>query len=158
MLHPMYNHNGYRHDLALLKMDAPVNTSIYVPICLPALNTTYIGTEVWVLGWGHTQENGELSDTLQELKMTVAEDKVCSHFPGEELCAGGIRGKDSCQGDSGGPLQSYNNVTGTWSLAGITSRGQGCAREGLYGVYTKIPREYKFEIDNEHIYLAHQTT
>ena len=148
MLHPKYNHKkSKRHDLALLKMDAPVNTSVYVPICLPGLDTKYIGTEVWVLGWGHTQEGGAVSDTLQELKMTVVEDHVCSnHFPGEELCAGGDRGKDSCQGDSGGPLQSYNKVTGTWNLAGVTVRGQGCAIEGFYGVYTKIPREYKWEM------------
>ena len=85
--------------------------------------------------------------------MTVVEDKVCqewlqgsnngtSHFPGEEqLCAGGTSGEDSCQGDSGGPLQIEDEQGIT--LAGITSFGDGCAREGTYGVYTNIPREYE---------------
>ncbi len=131
-------------------MDTQVKTSVYVPICLPLPYTNYTGSEVWVLGWGHTQEDGQLSDTLQELKMTVVGNKVCQeamlrntadyHNPEEELCAGGYIGKDSCQGDSGGPLQ-IEDEQGDWTLAGITSWGHGCAREGLYGVYTNIPRE-----------------
>ena len=135
-------------------MDTPVKTSVYVPICLPTPKTDFTGSEVWVLGWGHTREWGKLSDTLQELKMTAVEDKVCQealqgnknstdHFPGF-LCAGGNSGEDSCQGDSGGPLQIEDEQGIT--LAGITSFGDGCAREGTYGVYTNIPREYEREM------------
>ena len=83
--------------------------------------------------------------------MTVVEENVCqewlqgnnnstAHFPGF-LCAGGNSGEDSCQGDSGGPLQIEDEQGIT--LAGITSFGDGCAREGTYGVYTNIPREYE---------------
>ena len=86
-----------------MKLATPVNTSVYVPTCLPAPDTDYTGSDVWVLGWGRTQEGGAVSDTLQELEMAVVEDEVCYEamsgdtFPGEQLCAGGERGKDGCQ-------------------------------------------------------------
>ena len=69
--HPDYDDWTFRNDLALLKLATPVNTSVYVPTCLPAPDTDYTGSNVWVLGWGRTQEGGEVSDTLQELEMAV---------------------------------------------------------------------------------------
>ncbi len=54
-------------------------------------------------------------------------------------------GKDSCQGDSGGPLWAWvkvKQVDGEESkravLIGVVSRGEGCARRGLPGVYTRV--------------------
>ena len=57
------------------------------------------------------------------------------------LCAGDPGGKiDSCQGDSGGPLvcKVYDNTIGEdiWYLWGSISWGVGCARKGLYGVFS----------------------
>ena len=154
MYHPEYNDVTMRNDLALLMLDTPVDTSVYVPTCLPASDTNYTGSVAWVLGWGHTRDGGNLADILQELRMTIVHDEQCfismyndtKIFPGEQLCAGGEAGKDTCQGDSGGPLQRYNTERNSWDLAGVTSWGKGCAVEGLYGVYTKISREYEKEI------------
>uniref|UniRef100_UPI00358E43EA coagulation factor VII-like n=1 Tax=Myxine glutinosa TaxID=7769 RepID=UPI00358E43EA len=55
------------------------------------------------------------------------------------LCAGGGHaGKDACSGDSGGPLTVEKK--GVWYLAGLVSWGEGCARPGKYGMYTKVSR------------------
>lgn len=43
---------------------------------------------------------------------------------------------DTCQGDSGGPLMAFTN--NQWVLAGLTSSGDGCARAGYPGIYTRI--------------------
>lgn len=58
----------------------------------------------------------------------------------ESICAGDIDGgRDACQGDSGGPLfcQSISNKE-EWYLAGVVSHGNGCARPGEFGVYTRV--------------------
>ena len=57
---------------------------------------------------------------------------------GRNLCAAVPEGgKDSCQGDSGGPIvvQTAGN---TWLQVGIVSGGNGCARPGYPGVYTRV--------------------
>ena len=40
------------------------------------------------------------------------------------------------QGDSGGPLVTADGAGA--ALVGITSWGDGCARPGTYGVYTRV--------------------
>jgi len=141
--HPDYSAITYNNDIALLRLASPVDTSLYVPACLPKAGSDYVDKLVWVLGWGRTQENGEVSDVLQELELKVVDDATCYEamdgdtFADEQICAGGDLGKDGCQGDSGGPL-AYNELD-RWELAGVTSWGIGCAREGKYGVYTEVP-------------------
>ena len=94
-----------------------------------------------VLGWGLTQENGLASNTLKSVEVTLKSDEICgnsdNYFDKKvEICAGGVKGEDSCQGDSGGPLVYV--VDGVSYLVGVVSRGDGCAREGNYGVYISI--------------------
>ena len=125
------------------RLESALNTSIYVPACLPSSDADYVDKNVWVVGWGRTQEGGQVSDTLQELQIQAVDDATCysamsgQTFANENICAGGEAGKDGCQGDSGGPLL-YNDAE-KWELAGIVSWGLGCAREGFYGIYTEVP-------------------
>jgi secreted trypsin-like serine protease len=54
------------------------------------------------------------------------------------VCAGtGARGTGTCQGDSGGPI--IINREAIDYVAGLTSFGSGCALEGFYDVYSRVP-------------------
>ncbi len=97
------------------------------------------GTVGTVLGWGRTSENGALSKGLRRADLPVTSDNSCAlaypmAFNARSMfCAGYAKGEvDSCQGDSGGPFV----VAG--KLVGIVSYGEGCARPGRPGIYTRV--------------------
>ena len=59
------------------------------------------------------------------------------------FCAGYRGGRiDSCAGDSGGPLLCQKEHR--WTIYGITSFGEGCGRQGKYGIYAKVPNYTKW--------------
>ncbi|GAA1203860.1 S1 family peptidase [Prauserella alba] len=96
------------------------------------------GTEATVLGWGRTAESGERSNTLRSAEVPVVAADTCSeaydeYDPETMVCAGYPEGgTDACQGDSGGPLMVGD------TLIGVVSWGDGCARPGKPGVYTRV--------------------
>jgi secreted trypsin-like serine protease len=96
------------------------------------------GTRATVLGWGRIADGGARSDHLRSAVVPVISDKSCRSSYGNYdarsmVCAGYAQGgTDACQGDSGGPL-----VVGD-KLIGIVSWGEGCARAGKPGVYTRV--------------------
>ena len=62
------------------------------------------------------------------------------------MCAGYDAGVlDACQGDSGGPMIWRGDQDSAFTQIGIVSWGQGCARKGYPGVYTRYDRisEYR---------------
>lgn len=92
-----------------------------------------------VAGWGTTREGtGSFPNTLQKVDLPLVSETNCaSAYPGaitdRMICAGSQDGgKDSCQGDSGGPMVRDG------LLVGVVSWGNGCARPGLFGVYSKV--------------------
>jgi len=140
------------NDLALLKVDETFNCSAgkIWPACLPNRNRlTYVGwSHTTATGWGALQQGDGLADLpeiLQKVKLPPVSDQVCEDALGAGrinddvmICAGLKEGgKDSCQGDSGGPLVTRDERPG-FSLIGITSFGDGCARPESYGVYTEV--------------------
>jgi secreted trypsin-like serine protease len=91
-----------------------------------------------ILGWGRVKENGPTSRYLLAAKVPVVPDAECTvayqHFSATSMVCAGYRqgGVDACQGDSGGPMLIGN------TLVGIASWGDGCARPGKFGVYTRV--------------------
>ncbi|KAK3521146.1 hypothetical protein QTP70_000528 [Hemibagrus guttatus] len=148
-MHPNYQyHESHNHDIALLKLKTPVTFSDYIiPICLgPKTFTENLlksATISLVSGWGRTRYGGLESDKLQKVEVPYVDRTECkgsdkiSRFM---FCAGFLTiRKDSCQGDSGGPHVTRLN-TDTWFLTGIISWGDECAKEGKYGIYTRVSR------------------
>ena len=110
--------------------------------------------------WGTLTKGGALPEKLQKVKVSPINDNVCDAALGAGrikdvmICAGQLEllyivtltsdilgpkegGQDSCQGDSGGPLITRDERPG-FSLIGVVSFGDGCAREDSYGVYTEV--------------------
>lgn len=137
------------HDIALMKLSSPLKFREAVrAVCLPNYGAELPArSQVWVTGWGYTQERGRLSSTLQRANISVISMSICTSLAvystavtDRMLCAGYMSGKvDSCQGDSGGPLVFEDpNDYERWTLTGIVSWGYGCARPGNPGVYSRV--------------------
>lgn len=144
--HPLYNDRTYDNDIAMWKLATPADLHHFRTICLPVPGLQ-LKNPMTVAGWGVTREGDyQLSTILQEVNVPVVSSKACKASLGEYditdnmLCAGGIKGQDACQGDSGGPLMGDHPDSNQTYLAGVVSWGLGCAREDLYGVYTKVSR------------------
>lgn len=154
-LHFMYDHDKspYDHDIALVKLTPPVELSSHrSPICLgpksfieKLLRTS---TSSLVSGWGRLHFQGREATRLQKLQVPYVDRTRCKQSSREHVtpymfCAGfQTEAKDSCQGDSGGPHATPYN--GTWFLTGIVSWGEECAKDGKYGIYTRVARYYQW--------------
>ncbi|XP_066858502.1 suppressor of tumorigenicity 14 protein-like [Anser cygnoides] len=149
IVHPQYDQSISDYDIALLEMETPVFFSELVqPICLPSTSRVFLyGAVCYVTGWGAIKENSHLARTLQEARVRIINQSICTKLyddliTSRMLCAGNLNGGiDACQGDSGGPL-ACTGKGNRWYLAGIVSWGEGCARRNRPGVYTKVTALY----------------
>uniref|UniRef100_A0A8C5M2M2 Coagulation factor VII n=1 Tax=Leptobrachium leishanense TaxID=445787 RepID=A0A8C5M2M2_9ANUR len=140
---------NYNNDIALLKLDQPVNYTDYVvPLCLPlrlfAVRVLQSIKYSTVSGWGRLLEGGATPDVLRHVQMPRVSIQECiqqtqMNISENMFCAGFTDGsKDACKGDSGGPhVTQYKN---TFFLTGIVSWGMGCAQKDKYGVYTRLSK------------------
>jgi trypsin len=140
-VHPKFSEQSMHYDAALLLLDHRVTS---VPVLPLADTSPRAGTTVSAAGWGTTREGGaRASDHLRSVILEIAPTRACrrgnfrlvAYFTPSMLCAGNP-GRDTCSGDSGGPL--VGTGTGRPVLVGITSFGDGCARDGHPGVYTRV--------------------
>lgn len=152
--HPQYNKDSVDNDIALLKLESPLELTQRVwPACLPdqneELKSDLMAT---ILGWGaisyrpSPNRDGkphlERDDTLYQAKVPVVDFDECKNSYGDSLesykviCAGYKEGRiDSCAGDSGGPLLVEKD--NRWHVYGVTSFGEECGKEDKYGIYSK---------------------
>jgi serine protease len=137
-------------DAVLLKLSSPSKLS--KPIKINNNNKLPTGLVAKAIGWGKMGENGSTSDILQTVDLPLVSDDECYRAFGSKfnnnsmVCAGYKQGmKDACQGDSGGPL--FTETPNGDVLIGVTSWGEGCARAGVYGVWTRLSKLNEW-IDN----------
>lgn len=165
--HPKYNARNYDNDIAIIKLDEPVEfNEILHPVCMPTPGRSFKGETGTVTGWGALKVGGPTSDTLQEVQVPILSQEECrksrygNKITDNMLCGGYDEGgKDSCQGDSGGPLHIVPNGTREYQIAGVVSWGEGCAKSGYPGVYARVNR-YGTWIKNltKQACLCHQET
>ncbi|KAH8300356.1 hypothetical protein KR044_013366, partial [Drosophila immigrans] len=165
--HPKYNARNYDNDIAIIKLDEPVEfNEVLHPVCMPTPGRSFKGESAIVTGWGALKVGGPTSDTLQEVMVPILSQDECrksrygNKITDNMLCGGYDEGgKDSCQGDSGGPLHIVPNGTREHQIAGVVSWGEGCAKAGYPGVYARVNR-YGTWIKNltKQACLCHQET
>ncbi|MFE3899187.1 S1 family peptidase [Streptomyces sp. NPDC059153] len=130
-------------DLAVLTLADALPAKSVIPMAGSGDAAYEPGTGAVVYGWGDTTGNGDYASSLRSAEVSVLPDSLCRQaYPGGTdgtydasamLCAGELLGgHDACQGDSGGPLVARGR------LIGLVSWGNGCARIGSPGVYTRI--------------------
>ena len=148
-VHPHYDDQTFKNDIALLKLDQPIGHTL-PHVALATLDVMQQaaapGDIVNVAGWGRLAEAGASPSVLHEVQLPIIDQPTCNaptSYNGEidetQLCAGLPQGgQDACQGDSGGPL--WVTYQEQHYLAGIVSFGAGCARPNMYGVYTRVER------------------
>ena len=109
------------------------------PICLPDPAQDYHNVKALVTGWGTLQQGGEHQDILQQGTVTTMTNQQCRrryNITDNMICARGV-GRDSCQGDSGGPLAVQADGR-HYSVIGVVSWAEGCAKPGYPTVYTRL--------------------
>lgn len=151
IVHEQYSFQNLNkiNDIALLKLNKTVErTALVAPICIPTLEMDKAlkveESSFDVTGWGKT-ETGFVSRRKMKVSVPGQTIETCNEafaaakvtFTENQLCAGGLDGKDSCKGDSGGPLMMI--VKNRWHLMGIVSLGsKPCGKQGMPAVYTRL--------------------
>lgn len=145
--HPQFDENTLDFDYALIQLSGdskyrPIDLN-KVEIAVPEGQDKFM---VWTSGWGTLNEGDySLPQILQKVEVPLVSQAACNAadvyngtITDRMLCAGLPEGgKDSCQGDSGGPLFT-KQASGDFTLVGVVSWGEGCARPNKYGVYSKV--------------------
>ncbi|MDW3220447.1 MAG: trypsin-like serine protease [Acidimicrobiales bacterium] len=142
--HPDYNRNSYENDIALVRLEEPVNEQLADTIPLWDVGTgPPDGSPAYVTGWGATRTAGSTVEELRGAEVEIDDDCAFWSDFGDwrddvYLCASAAP-TAFCQGDSGGPL--VVNHEGVVTLAGLVSFNStaGCAQgPDIADVYTRV--------------------
>lgn len=146
-IHPGYQKQRARNDIAILKLSKPISQSADVQFIRPATERSVppARTQVTVYGFGKLSDAGQQAQQLQESKLITWSTRNCN----EALNSAGLPDNTkvicasapntiACQGDSGGPAVLNGQ------LVGIASEvEEGCPPGGL-NVYTKVSEYTSF--------------
>ncbi|KAL3280359.1 hypothetical protein HHI36_017848 [Cryptolaemus montrouzieri] len=99
--HQRYNPSTFANDIALIKLTRTISFNNRVgSISLPRYNTGG-GRQLTLSGWGKTSFPGEVSRTLQTIKLTTLSNSQCRRiFPqitSGSLCTVGDPGRGTCK-------------------------------------------------------------
>ena len=131
------------YDIALLELSTASTKAPARVVGAGGASLWAPGTLETIVGFGTTEEGGDVADTLQEAQVPVTTDAYCAgaydDFDAATMVCAGFPegGVDTCQGDSGGPMFG-RDATGALKVVGATSFGEGCARPGKPGVYARV--------------------
>ncbi|XP_055640649.1 uncharacterized protein LOC129778038 [Toxorhynchites rutilus septentrionalis] len=149
--HPQHRFSAHYHDIALLKLEHPVELSdIVTPACLWTDEEVRFKV-LEATGWGRTGYVENQTPILLKVALKPMENEECSRvylngtdrklklgLQSHQICAVDEK-MDTCEGDSGGPLQVklLHNGRMTPFIVGITSFGAACGMS-TPGVYTRV--------------------
>lgn len=123
IVHPEYNRSTLDHDIALLRLERSIVFNEYKqPACLPDVDFSIAGRELWAVGWGNVKPDmipDSQSDTLRDV---ILKETSCGYFSvnrSRQYCAKNDQQGRICFGDSGGG--TFVNINGNWVVVGISS-------------------------------------
>jgi trypsin len=134
---------GMGYDIALLELSTASTQTPARVVGAGGAGLWAPGTLETIVGFGATEEGGDVAETLQEAQVPITTDAYCSgaydDFDAATMVCAGFPegGVDTCQGDSGGPMFG-RDAAGALKVVGATSFGEGCARPGKPGVYARV--------------------
>ena len=142
VVHPQYNPDTQRNDVAILHLATP-STMTPATVIDPRTRLKE-GRRATVMGWGALGNSASYGPLLRAADVPLWSPKRCrrayrGQYDGRTMvCAGYLNGKvDSCQGDSGGPLMVLDSQR-RWFLLGVVSFGNKCALPQFPGVYAWV--------------------
>ncbi|XP_041592656.1 transmembrane protease serine 12 isoform X3 [Vulpes lagopus] len=108
IIHPGFNLETFVNDIALFHLKKAVRYNEYIqPICLPfdIFQKLDQNTKCFISGWGRTEEEGNITDVLQEAEVHYISRKICGSeqsygkfIPNTSFCAGAEDGIfDTCR-------------------------------------------------------------
>ncbi|KAH8369801.1 hypothetical protein KR093_000993 [Drosophila rubida] len=149
--HPNFDKRTVDSDVALLRLPKPVNSTSWIRYsCLPRpYQQLPKNVDCTVIGWGKRRNRAVIGTRIlhQAHVPIIPMDNCRSVYQDYTItknmfCAGHRRGRiDTCAGDSGGPLlcRDTTKPNHPWTIFGITSFGDGCAKRNKFGIYAKVP-------------------
>jgi len=93
--HPKYKKGKAYFDIAIIKLDRPVEFNIYLyPVCLPQVPVTDLtkrdGHAGTIMGWGETEDDDSQQNELGWIQLSVYGQRICNREY-EDLKNGNVR-------------------------------------------------------------------